>query len=163
MGLAANSTFKNMKFKSLVQVTVVCVAALLGSVLVPGQASAQDVVGKQSLILIQPPAMISAALNSASTNVNQFIGQCGAILVSTNFAGTNPTMAVKLQQSPDGTNFSDMAGGAFTTVTTNAVQELQIDTTALNGSNYIRAVFTLGGTTPTNVSCVIFEGRKKYN
>ena len=63
-------------------------------------------------------------------------------------AGTNPTLDVKLQDSPDGSIWFDVPGGAFTQVTAATGQQTLVPTRGLG--NYMRAVATVGGSsTPT--------------
>lgn len=70
-----------------------------------------------------------------------------AFLRITARGGTNPTLNVKLQDSPDGENWFDIASGAFTEATNVASLRL-----ALQGpfGSFVRAHSTIGGTdTPT--------------
>lgn len=64
-------------------------------------------------------------------------------------SGTSPTLDVKIQDSADNSTFADVTGLTFTQVTaalTNPVT-LQVDPRAVR--RYIRAVATIGGTTPS--------------
>jgi hypothetical protein len=62
--------------------------------------------------------------------------------------GTAPTLVVKLQDSPDDSTFTDMSGATTATLAAaNAGTVVQV--TAWNRSaRYVRAVFTIGGTSP---------------
>lgn len=71
-------------------------------------------------------------------------------LVYTNNSGTNPTLAAKIQHSPDGTIWKDLL--TFTGVTTGSgVEDVHVTPTTLGGTviyPQLRAVSTLGGTNP---------------
>ena len=74
-------------------------------------------------------------------------------------AGTG-TLNVKIQDSDNNSSFADIAGKAFAQVTTAAsLQSLKIDTRAVK--RYIRAVLTIGGSTPTFGLAVMAVGQKQ--
>lgn len=143
--------------KILSLVAVLVLAAL------PALAQSQDTYGTTTLTILAQPLRLATTYTNSGISISGYIGQPVVVLCSTNIDGTNPSSTVKLQISLDNTNFADLAGGAFTAVTTNSIQSLGIDTTALGGSNYVRIVNTISGTTPTNISSVVLIGRKKYN
>lgn len=60
----------------------------------------------------------------------------------------SPTMTVKFQYSFDGTNFTDVASGAFSAVTTVSVVQLTGIAYPV-AAQYIRYVATIGGTSPS--------------
>lgn len=60
-----------------------------------------DIIGDATLTNIQGPASITADGNSAGIDARSLAGQGCIILTSRNTAGTNPTLALKLQGSPD--------------------------------------------------------------
>lgn len=61
-------------------------------------------------------------------------------------SGTSPSMTVKLQDSPDGVNWTDIPSAAFTAVTaTGNLQRLVVQ----NVGAMVRAVATITGTTPS--------------
>lgn len=130
-----------------------------------GSAFAQspDIYNTTTITVLQSPAILGTYSNTTGINLGGYVGQPAAILMSTNTAGTNPTMAVQLQNSTTATGTYANFGPAYASITTNGVLSLPIDTTSLQGSNYFRAYFIIGGTTPTNVSTVIVVGRLKYN
>jgi hypothetical protein len=74
----------------------------------------------------------------------------GIILTISDVSGTNPTLAVEVQGSEDGTNWTSLASGDL-----GPYFEAGIFTTTLtiNGgifpSRYLRLKFTLGGMTPS--------------
>ena len=86
---------------------------------------------------------VSTANPSAATNYD---GELVLLLDALNGAGTLPTLAVKLQTSAaSGSGYADVAGAAFTGLTTGASQQkLVVDRGALK--RYIRLDYTIGGT-----------------
>lgn len=69
-----------------------------------------------------------------------------AVLSVSAVSGTTPTLAVKLQHSADNITYVDLPGGAFSSQ--NAINaELITFTGTVN--RYLRAVWTIGGTTPS--------------
>ncbi len=88
----------------------------------------------------------AAAYISETIDVGPFIEMIGFVLVNSH-SGTNPSLDIKLQFSPDGKNWMD-SGDAFTQITTSDTLTLK-RFTAIFGK-YIRFVATVGGTnTPT--------------
>lgn len=59
--------------------------------------------------------------------------------------GTGETLAVKIQEADDTSSYTDITGAAFTSVGTNATtEEIHFRT----NKRYVRAIATLGGTSP---------------
>lgn len=89
----------------------------------------------------------TATANSSAIDVGD-ADKLILILSVTAHSGTNPTLDVKAQDTPDnGTTYSDIASGAMTQVTTtDSVTRLAI-TSAF--ARKIRIVATIGGTTPS--------------
>ncbi len=91
---------------------------------------------------------LSAQLVGSSLDMNNGTVYTAAVLALVNTAGTNPTLAVKIQESDDNVTFTDVVGGAFTTSTlattsaTNVYQVIQFQRT----KRYIQAYTTIGGT-----------------
>lgn len=86
----------------------------------------------------------STAVNTGSTN---YEGSAAFTLDVKNISGTTPTLAAKLQTSPDNSTFTDVVNGAFTGFTTVAgVQKVAVNKDDLQ--RYVRVAFTLGGTSP---------------
>ncbi|MEB0287222.1 hypothetical protein QN355_11720 [Cryobacterium sp. 10S3] len=89
---------------------------------------------------------------SGTTEVGTFNGVV-AYLNVTAASGTTPTLAVKLQDSPDKVTWYDIPGAAFTSMTTTGTQRIS----AINIGAYVRAAITITGTTPsftTNIQMV---------
>lgn len=70
-------------------------------------------------------------------------------------SGTNPTLAIKVETSPDNATWFDLPGGAFAQITGAGQYALKID----NFGKYIRLAYTLGGTNPSFTFSVHFVGK----
>jgi hypothetical protein len=82
--------------------------------------------------------------NSAKVNSGGY-GTAKAFLHISAASGTTPTLDVKFQDSYDGTTWVDVASGAFAQKTTTGDSSLVLS----NVGPYLRAVATVGGTTPS--------------
>lgn len=58
--------------------------------------------------------------------------------------GTTPTLVAKIQDSPDNSTFTDVAGATTATLNAAGIVEFYFKTT----QRYVRLVLTLGGTSP---------------
>ena len=73
-----------------------------------------DIIGDSTLTTLQAPAAISADGNTAGVDCRNLIGQGALILTALNTAGTNPTLAVKLQGTQDADVVTSVTPGANT-------------------------------------------------
>jgi len=93
---------------------------------------------------LNPAAPLTANANSPALDLGAF-NEAVIFLKTTAVSGTAPTLDVKVQTSYDGTDWYD-EGTSFTQITaviTPAVRKIT------NFGNYVRLVFTVGGTTPS--------------
>ena len=88
----------------------------------------------------------SAGAAGVSVDVSSNVGNVfSAFLIVGNVAGTTPTLNMKMQESTDGTTYTDITSGAFTQVTASSnVQMIPIEPT----KRYVRCTGTTGGTNP---------------
>ena len=101
-----------------------------------------------------------ASGDGAGIDLQGYQGVLKIVLDSGAGGGTTPTLDVKIQDSADNSIFADVSGKVFTQVTDIAsIQSLAIDTRAVR--RYIRAVLTIGGSTPTFGLAVIAVGQKQ--
>jgi hypothetical protein len=115
--------------------------------------------------LVAPSAVTSTAA-IASVDLGQYIGKVLLVLTARNTAGTNPTLALKVQNSAAAdTGQADISGKAFTGLTTtnvNGVQTMELDTAAMTLGKYVNIHGTIGGTdNPAYVVSVVVIGRKQ--
>lgn len=95
-------------------------------------------------IVIGTNGAITATQTSAKISTGGY-GNAKAFLNITAVSGTSPTLVVKFQESADGINFVDVPSGAFSSQNATGVNELLLS----NVGPYLRAVQTVGGTTPS--------------
>jgi hypothetical protein len=104
------------------------------------------------------PRTITGNHNGATGDLLAGDGRCFAIQQVGTVSGTSPTLAGKIQESADGTSWSDIAGATFTTVTaTDNVQAITFD----RSLRYVRYVGTVGGTSPSFAMAVVISEQKK--
>lgn len=122
---------------------------------------AQDLVRATALTLL-PALSRSADANGTGVDVSALEGHGIAILEAANVSGTTPTLDVKLQESDtSGGTYTDVAGAAFTQVTTVAgIQTLAVE--IQKTKKFVRAVFDVGGTSPVYTAGCYLVGQKKY-
>ena len=121
----------------------------------------QDILGASVLSLLDP-ADRTATANGPAVDILDYEGYAAAILQSAAGTGTTPTLDVKLQDSADGsTGWADIAGAAFAQVTNAAASKQIVKFNASAARRYIRAVATVGGTTPSFACAVSFIGKKQ--
>ncbi len=103
----------------------------------------------------------TTTVNGSAVDLLNYDGSIKAVLESAAGTGTSPTMDVKIQDSADGsTGWADVSGATFTQVTTAvSLQSLSLNTRGMK--RYIRAVATIGGTTPSFTCNAIAIGQKK--
>ena len=121
----------------------------------------QEILGASVFSLLDP-ADRSATANGPAVDILDYEGHAAAILQSAAGTGTTPTLDVKLQGSSDGsTGWADIASAAFAQVTNAASSRQIVKFNASAAKRYIRAVATVGGTTPSFACAVAFVGKKQ--
>ena len=104
------------------------------------------------------PRTLTGSVNGSSGDLLAGDGRCFAVQMVGTLSGTAPGLAGKIQESADGSTWSDISGATFTTVTTNDnVQAITFDRTL----RYVRYVGTVTGTSPTVPVAVIISEQKK--
>jgi len=106
------------------------------------------------------PAARTSTVNGTGVDVTDFEGVGIAVLTSAAGAGTTPTMDVKLQDSDDNSSFADISGATFVQVTTAASRQIKAFDVAA-ARKFVRAVATIGGSSPSFTCAVEFVGIKK--
>lgn len=122
-----------------------------------------DLKNSKTVSRLLAPISRTASANGTGLDVRPYIGNLTAILdCSAASAGSSPTADFKIQDSADNSTFADVTGLAFTQVTDAAasLQTLNIDQRAVR--RYIRAVFTIGGTSsPAFAASMAVIGEKQ--
>ena len=103
----------------------------------------------------------TATANGTGVDVSGYTREAIFILDCEAGSGTSPTNDVKIQDSDDNSTFADVSGLTFTQVTDAAASHQKISTPADGLRKYVRAVSTLGGTSPVFVSAVVGVFRQR--
>lgn len=121
----------------------------------------------QDLVKATPATLLAAASRNASANgtgidVSAYEGSAIAVVEFANVSGTNPTIDVKLQESDtSGGTYTDISGASITQGTTVAtITKIPFEIQA--AKKFVRAVVTLGGTSPVYTCAVYLVAQKKY-
>jgi hypothetical protein len=102
-----------------------------------------------ALILVPPAAGAQAATftgGSHNTRNKEYVGMFVTISAIT---GTSPTLVVKLQESAEGTNWVDIPSFATSALAATGTVRLPAPATAQKCADFVRAICTIGGTTPS--------------
>jgi hypothetical protein len=73
-----------------------------------------DMIGDSTLTTLQAPAAVSASGSTAGVDCRSLVNQGAILLTARNTAGTNPTLAVKLQGTPDADVVTSVTPGTNT-------------------------------------------------
>jgi hypothetical protein len=105
------------------------------------------------------PRTVTTTVTGSAVDLLAGDGRCFAIQQVGTVTGTTPALAGKLQESADGsTNWNDIAGATFTSVsTTDNVQAITFDRTL----RYVRYIGTVTGTSPSFPLAAIVSEQKK--
>ena len=105
-----------------------------------------------------PPQTVTASINGPSGDLLAGDARCFAVQQVGTVSGTSPTLDGKIQESTDGSTWTDIAGATFTQVTaTGNYQAITFDRT----KRYVRYVGTVGGTSPSFALAVVISEQKK--
>lgn len=107
------------------------------------------------------PVSRTATANGTGVDLIDVAGNMQtALLLTGAVSGTTPTLDVKIQESSDNTTFTDVAGATFTQQTA-ANQRQVISFAAIK--RYVRAVYTIAGTSPNFATGVTFLASRRHN
>lgn len=99
---------------------------------------------RSSSLTLQASVVRTATANGAAVELGDK-ANLRLDLAVTAASGTSPSMTVKIQDSPDGSSWTDVSGGAFTAATTTTTQHLKVGPV----DRFVRHVATITGTTPS--------------
>lgn len=118
----------------------------------------QDIANEIILGVGLAPQTITSSTNGSTGDMLTGDGPCFAIQQVGAVSGTSPTLAGKVQESSDGSSWSDISGATFTSVTsTGSYQCINFERT----KRYVRYVGTVGGTSPSFAVAVVISQQKK--
>lgn len=109
---------------------------------------------------VLPAKQYNANTNGSAVDLQGYVGkgELAFFLSVGSVSGTSPTLDVKIQQSDSSTSgFADIAGAAFAQASAIGTQEMRVIPT----KRYIRAVVTVGGTSPVFGAGLIAVGRAR--
>lgn len=114
------------------------------------------------LVTLFAVAARTSTANGTGADVLDYEGKATVILGSAAGSGTSPTLDVKVQDSDDNSTFADIAGAVFTQVTGAGASNQAIGVGLNAARRYVRAVATIGGTSPSFSCGVWLLAKKKY-
>ena len=104
------------------------------------------------------PRTVTSSVNGSAVDLLTGDGRCFALQQVGTVSGTSPTLAGKIQESADGSTWSDISGATFTTVTaSDNVQAITFD----RSQRYVRYFGTVGGSSPSFAVAVLISEQKK--
>lgn len=141
------------RLRACARSSVLALGLLLVLAVVPfASAQIQDWADMADLKPLMPTATVTTTTNGAGVNTQGYYGKAAVILDSAACTGTSPTLNVAIQDSADNVNFAQLVqygnNVAFSQVTTAASQQ-ELGFQVGQARQYIRAVATLGGTSPS--------------
>lgn len=109
-----------------------------------------------------PVASVSATGNGSSLDLVNYEGEIAIIADVANVSGTTPTCDIKIQDSADNSTFNDISPALQITQVTTVAGRQKLSVNKNEIRRYIRAVKTLGGTSPVYLISMNAVGMKKY-
>jgi hypothetical protein len=105
------------------------------------------------------PRVLTATVTGPAIDLGSGDGRCFSVQLVGTVTGTTPSLAGKIQESPDGaTNWADISGATFAAVTSSDNQQaISFDRT----QRYVRYIGTVTGTTPNFPVAVLIGEQKK--
>ena len=111
------------------------------------------------IITLSRIAARTSTVTGTGVDVSGYTGPLMIVQDVGTVSGTSPTLAGKLQDSPDDSTYTDISGATFTSVTaSNSTQTIQVNADSV--AKYIRYVGTIGGTSPSFTMGVTAIGMK---
>ncbi len=118
----------------------------------------QDIANEIILGVGLAPQTITGSANGSSGDMINGDGPCFAIQQVGTVSGTSPTLAGKIQESDDGSSWSDISGATFTTASASSnYQCINFE----RAKRYLRYAGTVGGTSPSFAVAVVISQQKK--
>ena len=104
------------------------------------------------------PRTVTTTITGSAADLITGDGRCVAVQQVGAVSGTTPVLAGKIQESADSSTWTDISGATFTNVSAaDNVQAITFDRT----QRYVRAAFTLGGSSPSADVCIAVGQQKK--
>ena len=110
----------------------------------------KDLNGELTATALVPAAVVTANANGSGVDLIGYIGNLKVVVNVGASTGTSQTLDLKIQDSADNATFADLSPANAITQVAGAgasLQSLSLDTRAVR--RYVRAVSTVGGTSPS--------------
>lgn len=120
-----------------------------------------DIAGSSTSKTLLAPAARTSTTNGTGLDISTYEGLALVQLANGTTSGTSPTLDVKIQDSADNSTFADVSGYSFSQVTAALSDPSTLKIDLRNVRQYIRAVATIGGTTPSFACAVTLVASKK--
>ena len=121
----------------------------------------QNLGSKGTAVDILPNDVLASTANGSGVDLQGYEGSA-AFVLSSEAMGASVTLAVKLQESANNSDWSDVTDGAFTTTAANTAAFEQIALNVSDLKRYVRTASTVAGGTGTGAVNVTAYASKKY-
>jgi len=121
----------------------------------------QNLGSKGTAVDILPNDVLASTANGSGVDLQGYEGSA-AFVLSSEAMGASVTLAVKLQESANNSDWSDVSSGAFTTTAANTAAFEQIALNVSDLKRYVRTNSTVAGGTGTGAVNVTAYASKKY-
>ena len=121
----------------------------------------QNLGSKGTAVAILPNDVLASTSNGSGGDLQVYEGRA-AFVLSSEAMGASVTLAVKLQESANNSDWSDVSSGAFTTTAANTAAFEQIALNVSDLKRYVRTNSTVAGGTGTGAVNVTAYASKKY-
>ena len=121
----------------------------------------QNLGSKGTAVDILPNDVLASTANGSGVDLQGYEGSA-AFVLSSEAMGASVTLAVKLQESANDSDWSDVSSGAFTTTAANTAAFEQIALNVSDLKRYVRTASTVAGGTGTGAVNVTAYASKKY-
>tara|TARA_R100000664_G_C2639268_1_gene65064 strand:+ start:72 stop:452 length:381 start_codon:yes stop_codon:yes gene_type:complete len=121
----------------------------------------QNLGSKGTAIDILPNDVLASSGNGSGVDLQGYEGSA-AFVLSSEAMGSSVTLAMKLQESANNSDWSDVTDGGFTTTAANTAAFEQIALNVSDLKRYVRAASTVAGGTGTGAVNVTAYASKKY-
>jgi hypothetical protein len=116
-----------------------------------------DGISEEELLV---PNVYEATETGTGIEKTDYEGQCKVTVWVGAVTGTDPELDVTIEHSDDDQTYEAEAVATFATIT-EAGAPVSVVLNADSLKKYLRAVATIGGTTPKFTACILFQGQKK--
>ena len=121
----------------------------------------QNLGSKGTAVNILPNDVLASTANGSGIDLQGYEGSA-AFVLSSEAMGASVTLAVKLQESANDSDWSDVTDGGFTTTAANTAAFEQIALNVSDLKRYVRTASTVAGGTGTGAVNVTAYASKKY-